>query len=303
MNASIAVLINPLAGGGQAARLTHPIQAFLRSIALELEVYVATGISETMQWVLSRPVKSRLIVVGGDGTISQLLPGLLQRQLELAIIPWGSGNDCARELRVHQLTWQDALQQGIRQSCQAMDVGMAHYEINGKSFNRPFLSSFSCGFDAEVALQALQGPRFLSGKLRYLFATIKSIFTLKINDLTVTTNNKIIHQGATLLASSLNTRSFGGGLPAAPNGNAFDQQIDLLIAGNINKIRILTLLPLLSIGKHLHQKEVFAHTYQNIIISSQKKFPIAADGEFLGYTHEIQLVLAEQKLAVVVGTQ
>lgn len=301
MNSSIAVFINPLAGGGQAARLTHPIQTFLKSIALELEVYVATGINETMQWVLNRPMNSRLIVVGGDGTISQLLPGLLERQLELAIVPWGSGNDCARELRVHQFTWQEALQQGIRQSCQTMDVGMAHYKINEEFFSRPFLSSFSCGFDAEVALQALQGPRYLSGKLRYLFATIKSIFNLKINNLTVTTNNKIIHQGATLLASSLNTRSFGGGLPAAPNGNAFDQQIDLLIAGNINKISILALLPLLNFGKHLGQREVFTHPYQNLCIQSQQALAIAADGEFLGFTHEIQLSLGPQKLAVVVG--
>jgi diacylglycerol kinase family enzyme len=301
MNTSTAVLINPLAGGGQAARLIQPIQAFLKSIALELEVYVANDLSETLQWVMNRPIKGRLIVVGGDGTISQLLPGLLQRQLELAIIPWGSGNDCARELKVHQFTWQDAFRLAIQQPSQAMDVGLATFEVNGQVLKRPFLSSFSCGFDAEVALQALQGPRFLSGKLRYLYATIKSIFNLQIKNLTIKNNDVVVHQGATLLASSLNTRTFGGGLPAAPHANAFDQQINLLIAGNINKISVLALLPLLNFGKHLGQREVFTHPYQNLCIQSQQALAIAADGEFLGFTHEIQLSLGPQKLAVVVG--
>lgn len=301
MTHSSAILLNPLAGGGQAARLIHPIKQFLKNLNIELEVYIASNLNESLQWVLNRPLYSRLIVVGGDGTISQLLPNLLQRQLELAIIPWGSGNDCARELRVHQLGWQEALHLALHQPVQLMDVGLAQYQINKETFHRPFLSSFSCGFDAEVALQALKGPHFLTGKLRYLYATIKAIFSLKINQVTIYKASILVHQGSTLLASSLNTRTFGGGLPAAPHANAFDQQINLLIAGNINKISVLALLPLLNFGKHLGQREVFTHPYQNLCIQSQQALAIAADGEFLGFTHEIQLSLGPQQLAVVVG--
>lgn len=300
MNSCTAILINPRAGGGRATKLELPIQNWVRAHNLHIkEIYIARQLADTLNWVSKRPFKSRLIVVGGDGTVSQLLPTLLHLQLELALIPYGSGNDCARELGIQQLDWCRSLELATESACRSMDVGLASYFVEGKEFHRPFLSSFSCGFDAEVAQMAVDGPSFLTGQLRYLYATLRTILSLKLVPIAISNQEKLIYQGKTLLASSLNTKTFGGGLPAAPHGSAFDREIDLLVAGDINKLKILKLLPLLGLGKHLQQQQVFSYRYQKLSIHSQKKFPIASDGEFLGFTNQLELQLSEQVLHVV----
>ena len=53
MTHSSAILLNPLAGGGQAARLIHPIKQFLKNLNIELEVYIASNLNESLLCVLN----------------------------------------------------------------------------------------------------------------------------------------------------------------------------------------------------------------------------------------------------------
>lgn len=65
---------------------------------------------------------SRVVAVGGDGTVNRWLPALRARRLELGLVPLGSGNDLARTLGPHRWPWPRAL--ALRGPARPMDVGL-----------------------------------------------------------------------------------------------------------------------------------------------------------------------------------
>ena len=87
-------------------------------------------------------------------------------------------------------------------------------------------------FDATetVTARAAEVPAWLGGRLRYLLATLAELAMLRNFDLEVHTDGEIRHHGEVLLASSLNTRTYGAGMPVAPLAIDSDGQLDLMLA-------------------------------------------------------------------------
>ena len=105
------------------------------------------------------PRSSRVGVVGGDGTLNQLLPALLAGKHTLGLVPCGSGNDTARALGRHHAPWAPALAHALRGPASLMDAGQAVFQTVDATLTVPFLSSFTVGFDSAVGLRELNGPR------------------------------------------------------------------------------------------------------------------------------------------------
>ena len=241
------------------------------------------------------------MVVGGDGTFNQLLPSLLAGHHTAALVPFGSGNDTARALGVYGLPWQAALQQGLTASASRVDVGWAEFVLDDLKSPRcvPFISSLTTGFDSSVGLRAINGPSWLCGLPRYLLATLRELANLRTWDVQVTLDDMLVHTGAALFASTLNTRSFGGGMPAVPQARIDDGQLNLLLAQNVNLPETLLLLPRLLVGKHLGHPKVHTQAFRQMQIDSASPIPVAADGEYLGQTRSITLTVQAGALSVI----
>ncbi|MFY8178992.1 MAG: acylglycerol kinase family protein, partial [Limnohabitans sp.] len=96
---SSLILINPHAAGGRALKLLPNIHAWCKTQAnntSQIRIVVPETIASALTVLSNLPAKSRVVVVGGDGTLHQMLPGLLQGGHEVGLVPYGSGNDCAR---------------------------------------------------------------------------------------------------------------------------------------------------------------------------------------------------------------
>ena len=300
-NTSMAalILINPHAAGGRARKLQHPIQAWCDALPAQSEqplIASPESIEIALALVSELPHRTRVVVVGGDGTLNQMLPALLHGGHEVGLVPYGSGNDCARAWGLHRLSWQQALAHALHARSSSIDVG--RIELEKKAIHY-FHSSLAVGFDASVGNRALAGPQFLRGLPRYLLATLRELAHLKNWYLKVEVDGLLIHEGATLLASALNTPTYGGGMPAVPHALINDGQLNLLVGGRFNRLQTLLMLPRLLIGKHLGHPRIQCHACSNATISNTSVVPVAADGETLGFAAHIEVTCLPNALQVV----
>ena len=117
------VLLNPRAAGGQAAALAHPIRQWLASYAPGVALVESDSIERSRATLQCLPRSSRVVLIGGDGTLHHMLPVLLTHRLALGVVPLGGGNDTARALGVAGLPWPKALELALTGPTRRMDVG------------------------------------------------------------------------------------------------------------------------------------------------------------------------------------
>lgn len=289
-------LVNPNAGGGRAARLAEPLAQSLGRLAPACRLHVAASVAEGLARIAALPRASRVLIVGGDGTVNRLLPALLAGGHTLALVPCGSGNDTARALGLHRLAWRRALEIALRGKSVAIDIGEARFG----DVAVPFISSFSAGFDAAVCRRALEGPRLLTGLPRYLLATLREVVALRNWHLRISLDGVNMHEGLALFAATLNTPSFGGGMPAVPSAHIDDGRLDLLLAGAFRRGGALAMLPRLMAGRHLGDTRVVTRSFERMRIEAASPMPLAADGEFLGESMVLELNVLPATLRVVV---
>ena len=294
------VLLNPHAQGGRAARRIPALQAWLTAHAPNTQLAAPEALSDSVALLQSLPEGSRVVVVGGDGTLNRWLPMLLARRLTVGLVPMGSGNDSARAWGVDGLPWAQALTLALQGPAQAIDTGLAHWcDLQGQTHESPFLSSLTAGFDSAVGLRALNGPSWLRGLPRYLWAILHELIHLRHWDLTLHSDGHFKHQGACLFASSLNTPTFGSGMPAVPHAQLADGQLDALLAGTFGRLGALLMLPRLLIGQHLGHPRIGCWAYRQLDIACTQGVPLAADGEYLGEAQHVGIQCEAASLLVV----
>jgi len=240
---------------------------------------------------------ARAVLVGGDGTVHRLLPALLARNLVLGLVPVGSGNDLAGALGLRGLAWDAALSRALHGPTASCDLG--EWRSGGDA--QPFASSLTAGFDAAIARRASVGPQWLRGLPRYLWATLRELAALRRRCLRVFVDGELVHDGEALFASSLNTPSYGAGMPAAPGARIDDGRLDLLVAGRFGRAGAFAMLPRLLAGRHLGHPEVRTVRFSQLQVESDVELPLAADGEPLAGARQFSVRVLPGVLRVARG--
>jgi diacylglycerol kinase family enzyme len=292
-----AVLVNPAARAGRAPALLPELR---RALPADVALHVPDSADAALAVLHALPPGSRVVAVGGDGTLHRWLPALIARDHELGLVPLGSGNDVARALglgREAPLTW---LSHALNAPPSFMDLGLAlWHDGQGRPHETPFISSLSAGFDAAVARRAIDGPPRLRGLPRYLWATLRELAALRTWALDITVDGEHLHSGPALFAASLNTPSFGGGMPATPGARTHDGLLNLLLAGPFTRGGALRMLPRLLRGRHLGHPRIHTQAFEALLILARGDLPLAADGEWLGFARSVQVVVRPSALRVV----
>lgn len=290
------MLLNPAARGGRAAALEPQLRTALASSVPAATLLTPRGAEQAQTAVLAAPMGSRVVVVGGDGTLHRLLPALVQRRCEVALVPAGSGDDTARALGLKGWPWRRALHHGLSAPA-ASSIDLARAVTPSEA--RLFVSSLAAGFDAAVALRALTVPAWLRGSPRYLVATLCEVARLKLWQLRVVADGVPVRDDATLFASTLNTASYGAGMPAVGPARLDDGLLDLLVAGRFGRMGALLMLPRLLAGRHLGHREVRTLRFHRLELHSHTPLPLAADGEAMAAANTVAVEVLAGALRVV----
>ncbi len=289
------VVLNPHAWDGRAGQMLLPISKWLRKKHPGVPLFAAHSAEQALHQLRQIDAGSRVVLVGGDGTVHHMLPALLERNHELAVMPFGSGNDLAMALDVFDLSWRKALHLGLTGETRVMDIGW----VKTIDVHRPFLSSVAAGFDAQVGEAAHAGPTWLRNLPRFLLASLRCFPQLHCTPVRLICDGALIFEGPTLLNSVLNTPSYGGGLKICPESRIDDQKLNLIAIGDFTRSSALFNLPRLILARHVGHPKVGMATFTELRIEAAEPLAIAADGESLPPAKEVDIAIQPGALRVV----
>ena len=249
------------------------VESYARAVHGEVELLWTQRPGHARE--LAREAAGRVQVVcavGGDGTVSEVVNGLMPRPVPLVVIPTGSGNDFASlvDCPGSPDELQRVLASGAGLHMDVIDCG-----------DRYCANSIGIGFEAMVTYHSLS-IRTLRGLPLYLTAVFKALRTPERIRYRVTVDGRETSNGEYLLISIGNGPRAGGGFYINPRATPVDGKIDVCAAQRMSRFRLLTILPLAIRGSHLSRGGIEFHRGESITVSSDKPFPIHIDGEYLG---------------------
>jgi diacylglycerol kinase family enzyme len=271
------VLLNPHANGGKALALRRPIEAWLARNSPGVALLVPDSVDQAQATLAILASRSRVVLVGGDGTLHRMLPAILRCGHRIGLVPAGKRNDTAHAIGIDVLQWPEALAYALHAPAGPVDLG----QLDTETETRHFVSSLCAGFDAGIAQGVTDAPHWLRGTPRYLWAGAQAWPGLRSRELRLWVNGQLEHDGPALMVSVHNTATGHGGIPAAPGARIDDHRLDTLVVGRTGRLRVLPLLWRLSQAHHIQPPRVSLHGTRKMLVDATEPLPLTVDGEAL----------------------
>ncbi len=258
------------------------------------------------------PIK--LVVLGGDGTMNEVMNGIADfDKVLVGYIPIGSSNDFARDLDYPKKTSDilDTIVEG--KEVRKLDLGKLTYNSMSRetsrlhddkiSVTRMFDVSAGIGFDAAVCEQALSSgtKNFLNkiglGKLTYGSIALRQLFGAeRVPCDIILDNGETIHLKRFIFIATMIHHYEGGGFNFAPQADLTDGKFDLVYAGDMPKARMLIALPFSFIGHYFWIKGIGHHVVQKVTIKTDRPMWVHTDGEVSVKSDNISIECLKEKL-------
>lgn len=301
------IIINPQAGSGAAKKIWPKLKTALTAAKIKFTYYFteysghATILSRQLaQQLPAQQVSEQVfMVVGGDGTVNQVLNGIhdvTPTPIPIAYFPSGSGNDFARSLHLKQkiATFIDHLIK-IRQPSNLNIFAVQIKDETGKIQQQLLINNFGMGFDAHVVhltehstLKAKLN-RWHLGNLAYVINLISVLKNQKSFAVDVQTKQEKAHFDQAYLVTLTNIAYFGGGVPIVPTADPHIEELDLIILEKPSLIKFIGLFILMLVnGHHLNSPAVHLFKTEQLQVSCQPAQFGQMDGEDMGH-HSFQL--------------
>lgn len=286
------ILANPHAGHGHGQQVTEQLTAYLTQQQITYHLFNTHQPFDEPQLVTEilarKTADDRLIIIGGDGTIS-LAVNALPADQAFSYIPAGSGNDFARGLKVSLQETIETFDNIHKATPQTIYVLKYESEdLSGLATN-----NFGIGLDAAIVEATNQSltkgllNTLKLGQLAYLITALRIILFKKPFQVTV---NGVTY-AKTFLFTLTKHPFFGGGVPLAPDASLMTADIHLVEVDRIHLLGIFALIPKVLKAKHLAHQNVHHLVDQTFELEIDSDQPVQIDGE----VHHLK---AHQKLRV-----
>jgi len=272
----IAVIINPISGTGGRIDIGRARAAYAA------DVIASRGGDPSMVFLTERPGHARdlaqaamshgvatVVAWGGDGTMNEVASALAFTDTAIAMVPSGSGNGLARELKI---PFDPAAAFDV--ACRGREMVIDAGEIGG----RLFFNIAGIGLDARVAHRFAVDGLERRGFYRYLELTIGEMRGYVPDRLTVTTPSSSITKPVLLVAIA-NGRQYGNGAIIAPDARLDDGRLDVVIVGHRSAFRACLELPLIFMGRAGSVRGITMEAVESVEITSPHPVLYHLDGE------------------------
>ncbi len=266
----VSFIANPTAGRGRTRRM---VEEFARAVPAGSRLLWTQGPGHAVELARGAARDTDVVcVVGGDGTVSEVVNGLMPRPVPIVVVPTGSGNDFASMVDSPSTAAElaGAIEGGMGRRLDVIDCG-----------ERFCANSIGIGFEALVTFHSLSIRR-LRGLPLYLLAVVKALAAYESIRYSITIDAGEPVEGNFLLVSAANGPRAGGGFYLNPGARADDGLIDVLTASRMPRLRMLAILPRTLRGAHTKSRGLAFHRGARVRIESREPFPLHIDGEYLG---------------------
>jgi diacylglycerol kinase (ATP) len=291
------IIVNPYAGRWKAQAAVCNIEQACQKIGLDYELVVTGRPGHGIELARAAAVAgfSPIIAAGGDGSISEVVNGLMQAAGDdvagpLGVIPLGSADDFPDML---------GLEKDIEVACRVILAGHTRTIDVGCVNGRFFDNNSAIGLEPMVTITQSAMKR-IKGTPRYILAALKTILSHRPWHVRLAWDDGE-YEGPVALVSVGNTRRTGGAFWMTPRAKPDDGYLDFVFTRKLGRLKLLRLLPTTFDGSHVEHPEVAYARTTRLIIECDPPTPIQADGELfeLSATH-IEYTILPGRLQVIV---
>jgi YegS/Rv2252/BmrU family lipid kinase len=299
------LIANPVSGLGSAGREVESVLKYFRRHGQSVDLRFTEHAGHAEELARQGAVEDYdvIIVGGGDGTINEVLNGMAGSDKKLAIIPWGTGNVFASEMRFPR---------SLAALCRLILHGHSEFFDVGLCAGRRFLLMASAGFDA-YSLKELagQGLKRRFGVIAYALAGIRAFARYTYPEIKVELADGRVDSGSFVLVS--NTSRYGDFFSFTPRASPLDGRLDVFVFRETGRWNTLVIL-LIYLSRFIFAPQLSAppprlrrsriYSTKSVRLSSAKPVQSQVDGdlglqlplEFGIVPHAVQLILPKRRL-------
>lgn len=259
-------IINTIAGRGKYKKILPNIEKICKERKIEYEIRYISEEKDGSQIASEyKDEENAIYVVGGDGTITRTLAGIVGTKNKLGVIPSGSGNDTYRTIKM---------------------LPKGETKIDLAKINDTYFINVACtGVDAEVAnnLDKLKETKIPTSQL-YNASIVYTFVKFKHKRMKLHTSIKDIDSKYTIL-SICNGAYYGGGFNIAPKAELTDGLLDIYYAEKMSKMKMIPLLLKMKKGKHEGKRKIHKFRTNHIEIDFEEEITFNVDGEKVTNNH------------------
>lgn len=293
MPQKLLFIINPDAGKGAIREKTLDcIDLFVRE-GFDVMVYTTQKPQDAIRIVRARATEfDRIICSGGDGTLNEVVTGLLDggHKVPLGYIPAGTVNDFASSLFISKQV-MEAAKMAVGSDFQTVDIG--------RFADRYFCYVAAFGAFTNVSYTTPQVQKNLLGRTAYILEGIKSLPSVKPYDIRIETDDGLVIEDQFIYGMISNATSIGGFKELTPRDVRMDDGLFEVVLVRQPK----TPLDWQNIFNELvqpHEDSKFLIEFKasGLQVSSNTEISWTLDGEFGGTLKEVQIANQYQALTI-----
>ena len=294
MHRKVKIVLNPMADMGNAWRVARDLRSITEQhggVDWSGTVYPGHAIELARQ--AGEQGYDIVIAMGGDGTVHEVVNGLMQIPAEkrpiLGVVPVGSGNDFAHGIGASKNPSQ-ALTRALDGEVATVDLGLMMDEHGRKEY---FDNTLGIGFGAVVTIRSHRIP-LIRGFLMYLTSVLQTII-LDHNPMhmQIETDEQKWEQSVIYLVLCNGPRE-GGGFLIAPEAKIDDGILDYAMITNVSRPMMFRIVPEVMKGTHGRFRQVRMGTFKKFTLTADRPLYIHTDGEiFSGPGTDIRKVSFE----------
>lgn len=284
----VLLVVNPIAGDVDKTELIAHVEGKASTQGFDLSIYKTEGENDrqAIEQVLQDFQPDRILVAGGDGTITQIADIVRNSPVTLGLLPLGSANGLATNLGVPP-AWEEAVEVALGEHTSCLD-GMI---LNG----RLGLHLSDLGLNARLVKNYEEGET--RGKWGYAKEVIKTLTEHDLFRVRITTDTETVETEATMVILA-NATMYGTGVVVNPHGKICDGKFEIVVA---TRFDIIELAKLLAGAEELDPEVVRTFsTTQAEIQCLDKKALFQIDGEFIGPVDQVKARIIPHMLQVAV---
>lgn len=295
------IILNPYSNRWGAGKAVDALAATLTAMGYDFDLVQTQGPGEaiTLAQAAANSGFDPVVAAGGDGTISEVVNGLLadgdRARVRLGVIPLGSANDYAVQLGIPT---------DLAAACQTL-VGADHvWTLDAGRINeRAFMNDVTMAFGAQVNIEAATIHR-LRGSLIYLGGVFKALAHYRLPRVTFAWEGGRLENTPIVLAYIGNGWRTAGVFYLTPDAVQDDGLLDFIYGDAMGRLPLLRLLPKTFNGSHIGDRRVHHFRCTWLTVASADPIPVLADGEIIYRdAHELKVRILPAALQVIVGPQ
>ena len=294
----------------KARRVWPTIQKQLDAARVEYQAYEtrAAGDATIKTRAALRSGIESVVVVGGDGTLSETAEGFFEfnddldvppvpvnPNATLSLVPAGTGDDFARGLRSKRTPLDHWIETVIAHSRRESSAAVRTIDVlygRCNLYEKPFIcfNASTMGIGGETAGRVAAQGKFMrnfSGEFRFVFAALGALAAWRERRVRVSVDGRIVAEGPMNLVAVANGLYCGGGMMLSPDARIDDGKLDVITASGLSRANVVTELSRVHTGGHVNNPKVTITQGTIARIETflqQDAMPLEADGNVRGVT-------------------